>query len=1100
MKMKRNHILCLSILLASTMGLPAMAQDDATYDDGAETVVVKKKAPVVRKDKYPTMEVKGTVVDAVTNQPLAGIQVQTLNDIHYAAMTNEKGEFTIKVPTFATALYFHAPQFLSQQVPVSKEGVTVKMLADRFGKMYGTSTDILADRAMTVNHTTSQSVETDIQNTMGADVRTITRNGGPGYGGAMFIRGLNSLNSNAQPLFVVDGIVRDMQSTRTMIHYGDFNNLLLNINPDDIESVQVLKNGTALYGAKGGNGVILINTKRGHSMATRIDANIGVGVTTMPKLPDMMNAAEYRLYASEMLGTYPNISSKVTPDHIGFLIDDPKSYYYNMYHNDTDWSKEVYHTAMTQNYSINVQGGDNIGMYNLSLGYTDAQSTARKNGFNRLNVRFNTDINVIKNLTTKFDMAFVKLNRDVFDNGAAEDLTAGPVSSPIFLGLIKAPILSPYTYNSNGKLSSTLAGADNFLTGIDETLTLGNPTALLVNGEAINKNRVENTQFYAVIAPTYQFTKDLKLTETFNYTLDRISQRYYRPINGMPTFLIEGLGRVQNMSKSAFSKQTSVMSDTRLQWTKQLGAHFLDIYGGFRFTSFAYDTSNPTGQYTTGGNDKQPNISANMTYTEATGVDDTWKSATWYANVDYNYRNRYFLNATLAAETSSRFGENSEGLGLFGVKWGIFPSIQLGWNVTNESWFPKTNAINYLLVRAGYDISGNDDINNYAARTSFTVGTYLNRANYAQLSNIGNDKISYEKTGKFNVGLQSYLFNNRVGLSFDFYKHHTSNLLTLKSFNNPVAGINNYWSNGGSLDNTGFEVALSGKPVVSKDFNIEMGASLGHYSNKIKSLPNDKKLWVDGKQSASGFTSSVYGTDNVATIIGQAAGVFYGYKTAGVFSNDAEAKAAGKDGYLYMVDATGAHKNFVAGDVHFVDLNGDGQISEADKTIIGNPNPDIYGNIFANVMWKNFTLSLGFNYSLGNDVFNYQRSLLESGSNFWNQTTAVNNRWRSEGQQTDMPRLNYNDPMGNSRFSDRWIEDGSYLRLKTLNLTYKVPVSLSWLQGLSIWAQADNLFTLTHYLGGDPEFSATNSVLYQGIDPGNVALSRTFTFGLRINL
>ena len=233
---------------------------------------------------------------------------------------------------------------------------------------------------------------------------------------------------------------------------------------------------------------------------------------------------------------------------------------------------------------------------------------------------------------------------------------------------------------------------------------------------------------------------------------------------------------------------------------------------------------------------------------------------------------------------------------------------------------------------------------------------------------------------------------------------------------------------------------------------------------------------------------------------GQAAGVFYGYKTAGVFSNDAEAKAAGKDGYLYMVDATGAHKNFVAGDVHFVDLNGDGQISEADKTIIGNPNPDIYGNIFANVMWKNFTLSLGFNYSLGNDVFNYQRSLLESGSNFWNQTTAVNNRWRYEDQQTDMPRLNYNDPMGNSRFSDRWIEDGSYLRLKTLNLTYKVPVNLSWLQGLSIWAQADNLFTLTHYLGGDPEFSATNSVLYQGIDPGNVALSRTFTFGLRINL
>ncbi|HBN46960.1 MAG TPA: SusC/RagA family TonB-linked outer membrane protein, partial [Prevotella sp.] len=846
MKMKRNHILCLSILLAAASGMPAMAQDDATSGDGTETVVVKKKAPVVRKDKYPMMEVKGTVIDAATGLPLAGVQVQTLNDIHYTAMTNDKGEFTIKVPTFATALYVHTPQYLSQQVPVSQDGVKVKMLADRFKTMYGTSTDILADRTMTVNHTTSQSVDMDVENALGADVRAISRNGGPGYGAAMFIRGINSLNANAQPLFVVDGIVRDMMPTRNMIHYGDYNNLLLNINPDDIDKVQVLKNGTALYGAKGGNGVILITTKRGHSMATRIDANIGLGVTTVPQLPDMMNASEYRLYASEMLGTYPNINNKITPDHIGFLIDDPTSYYYNMYHNNTDWTKEVYHTAMTQNYSINVQGGDNIGMYNLSLGYTDAQSTARKNGFNRLNVRFNTDINVIRHLTTRFDMAFAKINRNVFDNGAAEDLTTAPVSSPTFLGLIKSPILSPYTYNSNGTLSNTLAPADNFLTGIDENLTLGNPTALLANGDAINKNRVENTQFYAVIAPTYEFSKSLKLTETFNYTLDRISQRYYRPINGMPTFLIEGLGRVQNMSKSAFAKQTSIMSDTRLQWTKQFGAHFLDIYGGFRYTSFAYDTNDPTGQYSTGGSDKQPNISANMTYTEATGVDDTWKSASWYANVDYNYRNRYFVNATLTAETSSRFGENSEGLGLFGVKWGIFPSIQLGWNMTNESWFPKNSFVNYLLLRAGYDISGNDDISNYAARTSFTVGTYLNRANYAQLTNIGNDKITYEKTGKFNVGFQSYLFDNRIGLSFDFYKNHTSNLLTLKTFDNPVAGINNYWSNGGSLDNTGFEVALSGKPVVTKNFNVELGASLGHYSNKIKSLPNDTKMWLDG--------------------------------------------------------------------------------------------------------------------------------------------------------------------------------------------------------------------------------------------------------------
>ena len=302
------------------------------------------------------------------------------------------------------------------------------------------------------------------------------------------------------------------------------------------------------------------------------------------------------------------------------------------------------------------------------------------------------------------------------------------------------------------------------------------------------------------------------------------------------------------------------------------------------------------------------------------------------------------------------------------------------------------------------------------------------------------------------------------------------------------------------MENTGFELTVTGKPIISKDFNVEVGASMGHYVNKIKTLPNDDRIYLNGNLTAQGFTSSVYGIDNVATIVGESAGSFYGYRFEGVFANDSEAKAAGKDNYLYMIDATGAPQYFKAGDARFADINGDGIISEADRTIIGNPNPDIYGNIFANLTWKNFTLSLGFNYSLGNDVFNYQRSILEGGLNFYNQTTSLTNRWRYEGQVTDVPRISYDDPMGNSRFSSRWIEDGSYLRLKTLRLNYKVPVSYSWLQGLQVWAEANNLFTVTRYLGSDPEFSASNAVLYQGIDPGNVPLSRTFSLGLKVNL
>ena len=1101
MKMKRQYILYFSILSMLCMGMPAYAQDDDVDEDD---VVVAPKKKVVKVPTYPTVEVKGQCVDAVTKKPLAGVMIQALNDKNYTAMTEEDGTFVIKVPTFATALYVHAPEFLSQHVGLGQLGtpVNIEMLSDKFQPMYDKTTHIVAAATAEVKNTTSQTVETDMEELMGADVRSITRSGGPGYGAAMFVRGLNSLNANAQPLIVIDGVVQDMQQTRSSLHYGDYTNLLLNTNPEDISKVTVLKNATALYGAKGAAGVILIETKRGHSMATRIDANIGVGVTLVPRTPEVMNAAQYRVYASEMLGTYPDISLYTDPQTFKFLIDDPSKYYYAKFHNDTDWKEEVYHTALNQNYNINVQGGDDVGMYNLSLGYTDGQSTARKNGFNRLNVRFNTDINIIDRLTTRFDMSYTKLNRDVFDNGAPESLLTGTISSPTFLALVKSPFLNPYTFNNvTHKLSSTLSDADDYLTMLDPDLTLGNPTALLANGEAINKNRVEVTHFNTVIAPRFEFNDHLSLTETFSYTLDRVSQRYYRPEGGMPTFLIEGIGRVQNMAKSMFSKETSIMSDTRLEWTRQLREHFVNAFAGFRYTSFAFDDNEPEGQYSSAGNDKTPNISNNMDFIDATGADDSWRSMTWYGNVDYNYRNRYFAQLSLAVESCSRFGSEADGgVKIAGVKWGIFPSLQLGWALTNEAWFPKNKGINYLLVKAGYDISGNDDISNYAARTSFNVTKYLYKASAALLDNIGNESITWEQTGKMNLGLKAYFLNNRLGIDFDYYLSHTKNLLTLKSFDNPVAGINHYWSNGGSLDNTGFEVTLTAKPVVARNLTVEVGASAGHYVNKVKSLPDDSRIYVDGQLTSQGYTSSIYGTDNIATIVGQPVGVFYGYKTNGVFADNQEASNAGKAGYLYLIDETGARQDFKAGDVHFVDVNGDGIIGEADRTIIGDPNPDIYGNIFANVTWRDFSLHVGFNYSLGGDIYNYQRSLLEGGNNFYNQTTAMTNRWRAEGQHTDIPRAVYGDPMGNSRFSDRWIEDGSYLRLKTVRLNYRVPVNYSWLQGLSVWAEANNLFTLTRYLGNDPEMSVANAVLYQGIDAGNIALGRTFTLGLKINL
>ena len=1090
----QKHGLRLS-LCAISLGLcpTAFAQ---TENDGDEVEMTIKKPTRQRevKDNFATTMLHGVVVDQVSKKPLAGIQLKVLGYDRYSAMTGADGKFTIKVPEFATTLFVHSPSFMSQQVAINakdtEKEIKVLMMQEKFRPMYSEGTTYTAQAGFDAD-AKDVTIESDIENILGADVRTVTRSAAPGIGASMFVRGLSSINANAQPLIVVDGVEQDMQQNRLSLHSGQINNILVNIAPEDIASVKVLKNATALYGARGGNGVILITTKRGKSMATRIDANISAGVSLVPQLPTMMNASQYRNYATEILGTVPENINRDTPISFRFLNDDPNNYYYHTYHNDTDWTDYVYDTAMTQNYNINVQGGDDIGMYNLSVGYVKAESTAKNNDFDRMNVRFNTDISILYNLTTKFDISISRTNSKVFDDGAMEDLSAGAITSPTFLSLIKAPIVSPYQYNAIvGGFTSLLCDYDDIYSQLGSGYGLANPVAILNNANGDNKNKAENTYFNVRVEPTWTINNNLSLTSMFSYTLDRNSQRYHRPFVGVPSFEISNLGTVTSMAASLFSKEINVVSDTHIDWKHQYGKHNLAAFGGFKYTYFSFDDNNLKTEYNSTTNDKNPSLSASSGYQHIKGNNDVWKNLQWYGNVDYNYMNRYFATVSLSAEANSRFGAKSGDLDLCGVAWALFPSVQLGWVMTNESWFPKNAGINYLRVNAGYDMSGNDDISNYAARTSLSAVRFNYNAIGLQLTNIGNDEIKWETNHKFNVGLQAYMLNNRLGVDFNYYVNKTKDLLTLQTFKNPIGGINNYWTNGGEIKNEGFELSVTAKPVVTRNWNVEVGASVGHYANKVTKLP-------DGD-----YTSSVYGDNNILTSVGNPVGLFYGYKTAGVFATDAEAKAAGKDGYLYMEDNAGLRNDFKAGDVHFIDQNNDGKISELDKVVIGDPNPDIYGNIFATINYKNLTLTMGWNYSLGNDVYNYQRSILNSGSTFYNQQVAEVAHWRYEGQQTDLPRLAYGDPMGNNRFSDRWIEDGSYLRLKTLNLSYKVPVpgSWTWLQGLTVWAQANNLLTFTKYLGSDPEFSIGNGVLYQGIDCGNIAQGRSFQCGVKINL
>jgi TonB-linked SusC/RagA family outer membrane protein len=1026
--------------------------------------------------------VKGRVVDAATQKPLVGVIVAAYGDARYSAMTDENGCYELKTPTYTSSVSMRVDGYNLLLKAISNDKADGSLYHEAFRETYRRSTDaILSAEANSFANTSEVSIDALVQQQLGGDMRSVTRSGILGMGNMMLIEGINSLHANAQPLVVIDDVIMDMQQNRTLLHDGYYNNLLANLNVNDIESVTVLKNGTALYGAKGANGVLLIKTKRNRSMATKIDVTINGRYELVPRLPEMMGAEDYRLYTTELLANKVQDLSQLK-----YLNPEPTYFYYNQYHNETDWTDEAYKNAFSQNYGINVQGGDNVASYNLSVGYSLGNSTLKEHDFSRFNMRLNSDIEVIRNLSVRFDASYSDIDRNLRDDGAPLNPLDDVITSPGFLSLAKSPFLSPYAFDKQGQISSFLAEADDYLEGMFKGRgRLANPSAILEFGDGRNRNSMGNRLIMFSVMPSYKLNKHFTISEHFTLGLVNTNENYYLPIQGVPTFYVKGLDedtRLSNFAQSMTARQTAIQSDTRLSWEDRFGAHSVGAKGGFRYLSTEYNQTSQRGYNS--GNDKTPNMSSSLQFKSTGGADDKTRELVWYALGNYNYAERYYLNAGLSAHASSRFGKDASGMKLGGVVWGLFPSVEAAWVLTNEKWFSGIPFVDYLRLNVGYDVTGNDAIDYTASRSYFVATNMLgNSATGLVIGNIGNTELQWETTRRLTAGLEGNFLNNRLNLRFNFFKSYTSNLLALRQLA-WTSGLSESWSNGGKLENVGFDVSANMKVLNLKDFHWEVGASLGHYKNKVTALPDSKS-----------FTTSVYGA-SILTEEGSPVGQFYGWRTRGVYATTEAAKADN----LCIVKTNGDKEYFQAGDMRFDDIDGNGIIDDNDRTVIGDPNPDFYGNIFTKVNWKNLTLSAVFNYSVGNDVFNYQRSLLEGGSLFMNQTKAVNNRWISEGQVTDIPRVAYEDPMGNSRFSDRWIEDGSYLRLSNVTLSYYLPIQSTYLQGITVWGSASNLFTITRYLGSNPDFSMSNSVLSQGIDRGLLSQGRSFSLGVNINL
>ena len=1027
--------------------VPLFAQETTQTDSLQTHNVIEVKLGIAEPASH-LVTVKGYIRDAASKTPLLGAKVQS-KDQKYSAMTNEEGFFTIRIPGYLNQVSLSAPGYAEMDYPLQGR-------QEIDASLYLALPSLRNQSALTA--------DAEIQSLLGGNIRVITHSGAPAIGASMFIRGYNSLNAGSQPLIVVDGTIFDNQYDRTSIHDGFILNPLSNISVDDIEEVEILKDGTSLYGAKGGNGVLLIKTKRGKDPVTSITASLFAGSNMRPKTTPLLNAAQFRVYVSDMLKGYYKDPSRISS--FPFFNDDPLYYDYLRYHNDNDWTDDVYRDGFTQSYNVGVGGGDDVALYHLSIGYTGANSTLIANSFSRFNARFNSDVNLTPRFLFSFDLSYSQIDRSLRDDGF--DSSEGIITSPGALAMIKSPTLIPYEYSNSGNITKDLSDVDD--------LGIANPLAI------IDKGKGESSQNYLSISvrPSYRIAESLKLSGEFNFSLNNMFEQYFRPDFGVPGIIILDSISI-NHPKGQNAKQISLYANMYLNWRKQYNIHTLDLTGGARFLSDSYKSADGSGHNTP--TDLNPNLSSSLKFRNTDGNDDRWRSFSWYANAGYSLYDKYTLSAIVSADASSRFGVDADLPEVAGVRWGIFPSVNAAWLISSENFMEALPFINFMKLRAGYGLSGNDNISVASAITYFSTVRFINEYSALILSNIGNTSLKMETVKKQNAGLDLRLFNNRLSLSGDLFHHTTSDLLTLKQLKY-IAGLDYYWANGGKLENRGYEISFDAKALVLNNFQWELGGSAAHYKNKLLELP-------DGD-----YTTKILGGE-VITSAGNPAGLFYGYKTNGVFATAQEAQ----DADLKIADRTGVgYIPFTAGDMQFVDLRKDGIIDENDKTVIGDPNPDFTGSFNTRLVYKKLSLIALFNFSYGNDVYNYARSQMEGGYNLYNQSSAMLNRWVNEGQQTSIPKIAYGDPMGNSRFSDRWIEDGSYLRFKSLTLAYEVPVNSIFLSGFTIWASANNLWIYTKYLGSNPEFSIRNSILYQGIDSGLLSQGRSYFIGLKLNL
>ncbi|MVN22706.1 SusC/RagA family TonB-linked outer membrane protein [Mucilaginibacter arboris] len=1021
--------------------------------------------------------IRGTIKDAATNKPLAGINISVFE--YSAAITGDKGEFTIKVPNINAVLTVSGQGFQSKDVPLKgRKSISVSLFEDSYNSIYDIAKTPFGQtpQNQSVNslasistqggwETNNETTDSYLQGKV-AGLNAIRRSGTPGIGANLFLRGYSSLYGTNKPLIVVDGMIYDDNHYGNSLIGGHVYNPLEQIDFKDIDNITVIKDGSSIYGTRGANGVILISTAHAPELATRIDFGVDGGFNFTPSNLPVLKAADYRTYLSDVLRTSGLTDAQIQAQP--YMNDAVGSSTYAQYHNNTDWQKQVFKNSYNTNYYLKVSGGDEIAKYALSLGYLGNDGITQETNLARYNTRFNADLNLTKKFTASASLSFTYAQQNLRDQGTNYKI------NPIYASQIKSPLVGVHSVNAQGVESPNLTDADIF--------NISNPAALIGSAQETN----QSYRFFGIVNFKYQFNRYLNLQTGIGITSDKIRENTFIPRAGVVNDTLSNAIADSRLGTQV-QRLYSIYNDTHLSFDRTFNRiHHVSANLGFR-----YNSDNTQDNYSLGYNsatDQLISVTNSVSALRRTGGDlGKWNWLNNYLGLDYQLLGKYLFSYNMAVDGSSRFGTQIPGvLSISGSKFAVLPSIAAGWLISSEKFMSNVNFIELLKLRASYGLTGNDDIGNYTARQYYVSQNLLGTEGLVR-GNIGNPQLQWERNKKANIGIDASFLNERLSVSIDAYQNTTDKMIVYEP-QPTTSGLTYAITNNGGMRTKGLEMAVNARIINHSNFKWDVGMNIAAYRNKITELPGTQML-------------TTYAGGTILTAQGLPANLFYGYKTNGVYTSDAEAAAAGTNHQgISIVSSTGALVKLKGGDVRFVDTNGDNIIDSRDMQVIGNPNPDFTGGFNTRFAYKRFTLDALFTFSKGNDVYNYTRRVLESESGYQNQTLAVVNRWRADGQVTDIPKATYGDPMGNSRFSDRWIEDGSYLRLRTVSVSYNVPVKTKFLKSVRVYLTGNNIFTMTKYLGYDPEFSATESLLTQGIDTNLEPIYRSVQVGVRVGL